>query len=117
MRCTIPIIEEQANIIYRRTAAPKEQREQGAKLKLDRRRDGSSGSEGDAKPSKGLKRQKPGHFRPRWAEKAGHDTKPRIVTCYRYRAKGHRSFNYLHLQKPGNDLKPDNPGKERGQKA
>jgi hypothetical protein len=57
MRCTIPIIEEQANVVYRRKTQMREQREESPKRKLNRRRENSSRLEGDAKTPKKAKKQ------------------------------------------------------------
>jgi hypothetical protein len=117
MRNTIPMIEEQANIIYRRTPSARDQKDHSGKQKPNRPRRGSDGSEGDGKPPKKSKRPKAEHNGPKWGRKPEASTTPRPITCFNCGQPGHKSFDCTNAAKPGSDPRKDKSGKDRGRKA
>jgi hypothetical protein len=117
MRNTIPMIEEQANIIHRRTAPARDQKDHSGRQKSNRPRTGSDGSEGDGKPPKKSKRPRVHQSGPKRGKKTESSTTPRPITCFNCGQSEHKSFDCTNPTKPGSDPRKEKSGKDKGRKA
>jgi hypothetical protein len=116
MRSTIPMVEEQANIVYRRKNPVREQKDQQSKTKSKGRRKDSQSSEGDQKTPKKAKKGKTRQSDPKGDKKAPPSSTPKDVTCYRCGEPGHKSYDCTNPEKPGSDPRAAKAGKGKGQK-
>jgi hypothetical protein len=116
MRSTIPIIKEQANIVYRRRNPAREQKEKPTKTKTHSRQKGSQSSEGETKTLKKAKKAKPRQSGPKGDKKPHSGTTSQQITCYKCGEPGHKSFECTNPEKPGSDPRATKPGKVKGQK-
>jgi hypothetical protein len=117
MRSTIPMIEEQANVIYRRTPSSRDHRDHSGKQKPNRQRTGSDGSEGDGKPLKKLKKLRGYQTGPKRGKRTESSTTQRPITCYNCGQSGQKSFDCTNPAKPGSDPRKEKSGKDQGWKA
>jgi hypothetical protein len=117
MRSNLAMIEEQANIIYRRKNQNRESRDQPNKNKQQRPRAGSNGLGGDAKPPKKAKKHGMVKNGPKRGKTPHSDEPSEPIKCYNCGQPGHKRFECTNLEKPGSDPRKVKSGKEKGQKA
>jgi len=110
------MIEEQANIIYRRIAPSKDHKEPKGKEKLQRQRSGSGGPEGEKKILKKAKMAKVGQFLPKKPARSNTNVATQPIVCYRCGEPGHKAYGCEKPRIPGADPREVKPGKGRGQK-
>lgn len=116
MRATLPMIEEQANIIYRRKTHPREQKDPAPKVKQNRRKDNSGGSEGEVKTPKKAKKKGPSQRWPKRDKPSQTNTAEKPIICYKCGEPGHKVYDCINPAKPGFVPREPMAGKEKGQK-
>jgi hypothetical protein len=116
MRCTIPMVEEQANIIYRRTPTNHDHSHKNDRKKPNHFRARSDGSGGDANPPKKAKNPRAGQHGPKRDKSGATREKTIPVTCYNCGQAGHYSYNCTNPAKPGSDPRKENAGKGKGRR-
>jgi hypothetical protein len=116
MRCTILIVKEQANIIYRRIPT-----NYNYSYKNDRKKPNhfcarSDGLGGDANSSKKAKNPRAGQHGPKRDKSGAIREKTISVTCYNCRQASYYSYNCTNPAKPGSNLRKENAGKGKGRR-
>jgi hypothetical protein len=117
MRCTIPMVEEQANIVYRRKNQTRDHRDQPAREKHSRRREASGEPEGNTKTLRNAKKPRSAHSGPKRAKAAPPSAPAQAIVCYKCGEPGHRVFECTNPAKPGFVPRAPHAGKEKGLKT
>lgn len=116
-RSTLSMVEEQANVIYRRRGQNKERERPVPKGKAPKHRRDSSGSEGGKKPPKFAKKAKLAQSGPKRGRKRDAGRERPTPACYECGDPGHFKPDCPKLKGANKDNSGKPPGKDKGQKA
>jgi hypothetical protein len=117
MRGTLPAVEEQANIIYRRINLHKAPKDPQTGTKPAQRKESPKEPTGDRKNPQSRKRRKNGPSGTKRPNKPEGAEKDRPTVCFNCGEPGHRSPECTNPHKPGSDPRKSTPGKDKGQKS
>jgi hypothetical protein len=117
MRATIPAIEEQANIVWRRSTTRDTTKDDSIKNKGKRHKEPEEKSEGDVQVTTSVKRTKGRQFRPKKANKPPFNGQPRKFVCYKCGEPGHIALKCKNAAKPGSDPREAQSEKDKGKKS
>lgn len=116
MRNTLPLVEEQANIVYRRMAVRKPSRLGIPKDREQKSKDTPSEPTGASKNPRGKKRHRLDKSKPNRAEKGLNGPAAPTPTCWNCGQAGHKKPDCTNEKVPGSDPREQTSGKDKGQK-